>query len=135
MRAARAAACRVPRALYNTADTVFPPCQLFYPWSPTVTTPPPPGGVETTPQFFEMRAASPPLSRSAYRGLKHGGVGFAVPLLLLLLAAFNGSGSRNKLRLPFRSLTSQIKVRAQPKVTAPVQKGQSICGCNSQLIY
>ena len=38
---------------------------------------------------------------------------------------FNGSGCR-KLRLPIRSLASQIKVRAQPKVTAPVQKGQSM---------
>lgn len=44
---------------------------------------------------------------------------------------FNGSGSR-KLRLPLRSLASQIKVCAQPKATAPVEK--YICGCASQLV-
>ena len=41
------------------------------------------------------------------------------------------SGSR-KLRLPLRSLASQVKVRAQPKVTAPVEKYK--CGCASQLV-
>ena len=137
MRAVRAAACRVPRALYNTADTVSARVSFFTPGArqlpgtrnrrKQLLTPTPPKN-----NSFEMRAGSPPLSRSAYRGLKRGGVGFAVPLLLL--AAFNGSGSPNKLRVPFRSLASQIKVRAQPKVTAPVQKGQSICRCTSQLI-
>lgn len=44
---------------------------------------------------------------------------------------FNRGGSR-KLHLPVRSLASQIKVRAQPKVTAPVEK--YIRGFASQLV-